>query len=100
MPGYQINPDALRWVAGNGEERPMDRTRLLDAGEIPPQVNEHFVECYRRFVDLKAVLEARSTPRSKNAGRSEGARGAISDSRPAALVPVRRRWNSASISHN
>lgn len=59
VPGYQINPDALRWVAGNGEERPMDRTRLLDAGEIPPQVNEYFVECYRRFVDLKAVLEAR-----------------------------------------
>jgi len=59
VPGYQINPDALRWVAGNGEERPMDRTRLLDAGEIPPQVNDYFVECYRRFVDLKAVLEAR-----------------------------------------
>ena len=59
MPGYQINPDALRWIAGTGEERPMDRTRLLDAGEIPPQVNDYFVECYRRFVDLKAVLEAR-----------------------------------------
>ncbi len=59
VPGYQINPDALRWVAGNGEERPMDRTRLLDAGEIPPQVNEYFVECYRRFVDLNTVLEAR-----------------------------------------
>jgi hypothetical protein len=37
----------------------MDRTRLLDAGEIPPQVNDYFVECYRRFVDLKTVLEAR-----------------------------------------
>jgi ATP-dependent helicase YprA (DUF1998 family) len=59
VPGFQINPDALRWVAGNGEERPMDRTRLLDAGEIPPQVNDYFVECYRRFVDLKTVLEAR-----------------------------------------
>jgi hypothetical protein len=59
VPGYQINPDALRWVGGNGEERPMDRTRLLDAGEIPPQVNDYFVECYRRFVDLKAILEAR-----------------------------------------
>ena len=59
VPGYQINPDALRWIAGTGQERPMDRTRLLDAGEIPPQVNEYFVECYRRFVDLKAVLEAR-----------------------------------------
>lgn len=59
VPGYQINPDALRWVGGTGQERPMDRTRLLDAGEIPPQVNDYFVECYRRFVDLKAVLEAR-----------------------------------------
>lgn len=59
IPGYQINPDALRWVAGNGEERPLDRTRLLDAGEMPPQVNDYFVQCYRRFVDLKAVLEAR-----------------------------------------
>ncbi|MBI4263393.1 MAG: DEAD/DEAH box helicase [Acidobacteria bacterium] len=59
VPGYQINPDALRWVAGAGDERPLDRTRLLDAGEIPPQVNDYFVECYRRFVDLKARLEAR-----------------------------------------
>src|SRR5262249_46491931 len=36
-----------------------DRTRLLEAGEIPPEVNRYFVECYRRFVDLKCVLEAR-----------------------------------------
>ena len=37
----------------------MDRTRLLEAGEIPPEVNRYFVECYRSFVDLKCVLEAR-----------------------------------------
>ena len=59
MPGYQINADALRWLAGDGEMRPIDRTRLLEAGEIPPEVNRYFVECYRRFVDLKCVLEAR-----------------------------------------
>ena len=59
VPGYQINPDALRWVGGTGDERPLDRTRLLHAGEIPPHVNDYFVECYRRFVDLKAKLEAR-----------------------------------------
>ena len=59
VPGYQINHDALRWRAGNGEVRPLDRTRLLEAGEIPPEVNAYFVECYRRFVDLKCVLEAR-----------------------------------------
>ncbi len=58
-PGYQINVDALRWLPAEGEIRPVDRTRLLDAGEIPPKVNEYFVECYRRFVDLKCVLEAR-----------------------------------------
>ena len=69
-PGYQINPDALRWVAGNGEERPMDRTRLLDAGEIPPQVNAYFVECYRRFVDLKAVLRSEGAHRAGHVGRS------------------------------
>jgi len=59
VPGYQINHDALRWKAGSGEIRPVDRTRLLEAGEIPPEVNAYFVECYRRFVDLKCVLEAR-----------------------------------------
>ncbi len=58
-PGYQINADALRWKPGDGTIRPLDRTRLLNAGEIPPEVNRYFVECYRSFVDLKCVLEAR-----------------------------------------
>lgn len=58
-PGYQLNADALRWLPANGEIRPLDRTRLLEAGEIPPEVNRYFVECYQRFVDLKCVLEAR-----------------------------------------
>ncbi len=59
VPGYQINADALRWLPAAGEIRPVDRTRLLEVGEIPPEVNRYFVECYRRFVDLKCVLEAR-----------------------------------------
>ena len=59
VPGYQINPDALRWFPGSGKVRQVDRTRLLDAGEIPPEVNSYFLECYQRFVDLKCVLEAR-----------------------------------------
>ena len=59
IPGYQINPDALRWLPGSAEVRPVDRTRLLDAGEIPPEVNNYFLQCYQRFVDLKCVLEAR-----------------------------------------
>ena len=59
IPGYQINADALRWLPATGDVRPMDRTRLLAAGEVPPAVNRYFVECYRRFVDLKCVLEAR-----------------------------------------
>lgn len=58
-PGYQLNADALRWLPGNGEIRPVDRTRLLEAGEVPPEVNRYFVDCYRRFVELKCVLEAR-----------------------------------------
>ncbi len=58
-PGYQINHDALRWLSDSGEIRPLDRTRLLDAGEFPPEVNQYFVECYRHFIDLKCVLEAR-----------------------------------------
>lgn len=58
-PGFQLNADALRWHPGDGEVRPVDRTRLLEAGEIPPEVNSYFVDCYRRFVDLKCVLEAR-----------------------------------------
>ncbi|MDP2858073.1 MAG: DEAD/DEAH box helicase [Bacillota bacterium] len=59
VPGYQINADALRWIAGTGEVRPLDRTRLLEVGETPPAVNQYFVDCYRHFVDLKGVLEAR-----------------------------------------
>lgn len=59
VPGYQINADALRWLPADGQIRPLDRTRLLEAGEVPPEVNRYFVECYRRFVDLKCVLEAR-----------------------------------------
>ena len=58
VPGYQINTDALRWLAGSGEVRPLDRTRLLEASEIPPEANQYFLNCYRTFVDLKCVLEA------------------------------------------
>lgn len=58
VPGYQINADAMRWIAGSGKVRPIDRTRLLEVGEIPPEVNEYFLNCYRTFVDLKCVLEA------------------------------------------
>ena len=54
VPGYQINPDALRWIADDGEVRQVDRTRLLAAGEMPPEVNAYFAQCYRQFVDLKA----------------------------------------------
>ena len=58
-PGYQLNADALRWLPGAGENRPLDRIRLADEGESPLEVNRYFVECYRHFVDLKCVLEAR-----------------------------------------
>lgn len=58
-PGFQINADAIRWLPADGEIKPIDHTRLLDAGEMPPEVNRYFVECYRRFADLKCVLEAR-----------------------------------------
>ena len=58
-PGYQLNADALRWLPGTGENRPLDRIRLADEGESPLEVNRYFVECYRHFVDLKCVLEAR-----------------------------------------
>ena len=58
-PGYQLNPDALRWLPGDGEDRPPDRTRLLEEGRLPAEVNRYFVECYRNFVELKCVLEAR-----------------------------------------
>ena len=58
-PGYQLNADALRWLPGSGEDRPLDRIRLLDEGSISQEVNRYFVECYRNFVDLKYILEAR-----------------------------------------
>ena len=57
--GYQLNADALRWLPGDGQDRPPDLIRLLDEGSIPQEVNRYFVECYRSFVDLKYVLEAR-----------------------------------------
>ena len=57
--GYRINPGALRWVAGDGETRPHDRTRLLEVGEIPARANRYFLECYRSFVDVECLLEAR-----------------------------------------
>ncbi len=59
VPGYQINHDSLRWIAGDGEVRSLDKTRVLEAGDMPPEVNKYFVECYRHFVDLKCVLESR-----------------------------------------
>ena len=58
-PGYQLNADALRWLPGDGEDRPVDRTRLLEEGGLSDEVNRYFVECYRRFVDLDCNLEAR-----------------------------------------
>ena len=58
-PGYQLNADAMRWLPGDGEDRPVERTRLLDEGGLPAEVNRYFVECYRRFVDLECRLEAR-----------------------------------------
>lgn len=59
VPGYQINHDALRWIAGDGKVRPVDKTRLLEAGEFPPAANEYFVDCYKNFVNLNNLLEAR-----------------------------------------
>ncbi len=58
-PGYQLNADALRWLPGDGQDRPLDRTRLLDEGALAPEVNRYFVECYRTSVDIRYVLEAR-----------------------------------------
>ena len=58
-PGFQLNPDALRWLPGDGRSRPVDRLRQLQDGGLPAEVNRYFVDCYRRFVDLKCVFEAR-----------------------------------------
>lgn len=58
-PGYQINPGSLRWIADEGRSRPVDPTRLFEKGQIMSEVNSYFVNCYKNFVELKAVLEAR-----------------------------------------
>ena len=65
--GYQLNADALRWLPGDGEDRPIDRTRLLEEGGLPAEVNRYFVECYRRFVDLKVRSRSPRTYRSSDA---------------------------------
>ena len=58
-PGFQLNPDALRWLSGDGRSRPADRMRLLEEGGLPAEVNRYFVECYKRFADLHCRFEAR-----------------------------------------
>ncbi|MFM8221560.1 MAG: helicase-related protein, partial [Planctomycetaceae bacterium] len=58
-PCYQLNHAAQRWLAGDGTAGPIDETRLLSSGDIPPDVNQYFSACYQRFVDLKSLLEAR-----------------------------------------
>ena len=58
-PGYQLNAGALQWLAGDGTVRKVDRTRVMDAGDIPPEANAYFVTCYKHFVELKLMLEAR-----------------------------------------
>jgi hypothetical protein len=57
--GFQINHGSLRWVAGDGTDRPIDRTRLLESGEEAPSPNPYFVAYYESFVDLQCVLEGR-----------------------------------------
>ena len=74
-PGYQLNADALRWLPGDGEDRPVERTRLLDEGGLPAEVNRYFVECYRRFVDLNCVLEAREHTAQVTAEDRQESRG-------------------------
>ena len=72
VPGYQINPDALRWIAGTVRSVRWTARACWRPGEIPPQVNHYFVECYRRFVDLKACSKRAST-RRRSRGRPRGA---------------------------
>ena len=58
-PGYQINPDALHWLPGDGKTPPTDPLRQYEPGQAGPKVNKYFVECYRTFVDQHCELEAR-----------------------------------------
>ena len=58
-PGYQINPGSLCWIADEGRSQPVDLTRLFETGQFKPEPNRYFVNCYKNFVELKAVLEAR-----------------------------------------
>ena len=78
---FQINHAALRWIAGAGEVRPIDRTRLISAGEIPPRVNQYFVDCYKRFIDLKCVLEAREHTAQVSSGEREEREGLFREAR-------------------
>ena len=85
-PGYQLNADALRWLPGDGEDRPVERTRLLDEGGLPAEVNRYFVECYRRFVDLECRLEAREHTAQVTSEDRQEPRGAIPGGRAASAV--------------
>lgn len=72
IPGYQINHGAMKWIKGSGESRHLDRIRMLEPGAAPPEANTYFVECYKSFVDLKCVLEAREhTAQVDNDDRKE-----------------------------
>ena len=63
-PGYQINPAGMRWLAGDGTIRPIDRTRLLAAGEAPPEANTYFVRV------LQALRRPEMCARSQRTHRS------------------------------
>ena len=57
--GYRINPGALCWIAGGGAAPAADPTRTIEPGDTAPAPNAYFVECYRKFADLRCLLEAR-----------------------------------------
>ena len=97
-PGYQLNAGALRWLVGDGQGAP-DRIRVLDEGGRPAEVNRYFAECYRGFVDLQCVLEAREhTAQVTSRERQEREERFREGKLP--LLSAPRRWSSASISPN
>ena len=57
--GFQINAGALIWLPRDGSARPVDKLRVIEEGEVQAGVNHYFVHCYKNFVNLKTLLEAR-----------------------------------------
>lgn len=57
--GYQLASAAMIWKPGDGTQPPIDHLRVVRSGESPREPNPYFVDFYKQFGSVGAILEAR-----------------------------------------